>query len=117
MLEVNSASYLSYHRKEKKVTSKKDGIFVLHIIKWTIRAFVKNSFIYLLAALGLHCGSRASLVVVQGLSCPVASGILVPQPGLESTSPELESRLLITWISEVQTIRLTMYPEDAFILS
>ena len=33
MPEVNSASYLSYHIKEKKVTSKKDGIFVLHIIK------------------------------------------------------------------------------------
>ena len=34
--------------------------------------------------------------VVHGLSCPVACGILVPQPGIEPTSPTLEGRFLIT---------------------
>ena len=32
----------------------------------------------------------ASLVVAHGLSCPVAGGSLVPQPGIEPTSPALE---------------------------
>ena len=34
--------------------------------------------------------SWASLVVVHGLSCPTACGILVPRPGIEPTSPALE---------------------------
>ena len=47
------------------------------------------------------CGTRASehvgpVVVVCGLSCPVACGILVPQPGIEPTSPALEGRFLTT---------------------
>ena len=37
-----------------------------------------------------------SLVVVQGLSCPVASGLLVPSWGIEPTSPALEGRFLTT---------------------
>ena len=36
------------------------------------------------------CSSWASLVVVHGLSCPTACGILVPRPGIEPTSPALE---------------------------
>ena len=37
-----------------------------------------------------------SLVVVHGLSCPVACGIPVPRPGIEPTSPALEGGLLTT---------------------
>ena len=36
------------------------------------------------------------LVVARGLSCPVACGILVPQPGIEPTSPAVEGRFLTT---------------------
>ena len=36
------------------------------------------------------------LVVVRGLSCPMACGILVPWPGIEPMSPALQSRLLIS---------------------
>ena len=45
------------------------------------------------------CGMRAlslrhvsSVVVAHGVSCPVAYGILVPQPGMEPGSPALEVR-------------------------
>ena len=48
-------------------------------------------------ALGLcslwHAGS---LVEARGLSCPKACGILVPQPGIEPTSPALEGRFFTT---------------------
>ena len=37
-----------------------------------------------------------SLVVVHGLSCPVACGILVPRPGIEPESPPLASGFLTT---------------------
>ena len=49
------------------------------------------------------CGMRtlllrraSSVVVVRGLSCPVACGILVPRPGIEPTSPALEGRFFTT---------------------
>ena len=48
------------------------------------------------AVLGLHCGMWASVVAVCGLSCPTAHGILVPQPGIEPTSPALEGGFLTT---------------------
>ena len=41
-------------------------------------------------------GTKASLVVVHGLICPVARGILVPWPGIEPASPGLEGRFLRT---------------------
>ena len=46
-----------------------------------------------------NCGVQASghmgsVVAECGLICPLASGILVPQPGTESTSPELEGGFL-----------------------
>ena len=49
-------------------------------------------------AQALCCGARASLclwlrdpvVAAHGLSCPVACGILVPQPGIQPGSPDLE---------------------------
>ena len=38
--------------------------------------FKKKKFTYL-ALLGLSCGLQASLIVVRGLSCPMACGILI----------------------------------------
>ena len=38
----------------------------------------------------------ASLVAALGLSCPAACGILVPQSGIEPTSPALEGRFFTT---------------------
>ena len=38
----------------------------------------------------------SSVAVVRGLSCPAACGILVPQPGIEPTSPALEGRFFTT---------------------
>ena len=49
-----------------------------------------NSF---LIVLGLRC-SMGSLVEADGLSCPVACGILVPWPGIESEYPALEGVFL-----------------------
>ena len=47
--------------------------------------------LFILAVLRLHCDRQApALVVVQGLSCPAACGILVPLPGIEPTAPSLE---------------------------
>ena len=44
-----------------------------------------------------HCGAQGfSLVVVPGLSCPEACGILVPRPGIEPGPPALEGRFLTT---------------------
>ena len=40
-----------------------------------------------------HAGS---VVAANGLSCPAACGILVPQPGIEPASPALEGRLFTT---------------------
>ena len=55
------------------------------------------------AACGLlsSCGTWApehvgSVVVVCGLSCPAACGILVPRPGIEPTSSALEGGVLTT---------------------
>ena len=59
---------------------------------------------------GLNCSTRelslrstgsslrraGSLVVARGFSCPVACGILVPQPGIEPVSTALEGRFLTT---------------------
>ena len=39
---------------------------------------------------------RDSLVVVCGLSCPTACGILVPGPGIEAMSPALQGGFLST---------------------
>ena len=47
-----------------------------------------------LTALGLHCGAWASLVLMLELRCPMACGILVPQPGIEPVFPVLKGRFL-----------------------
>ena len=38
----------------------------------------------------------SSVVVVRGLSCPAACGILVPQPGIKPASPALEGGFFTT---------------------
>ena len=43
-----------------------------------------------------HCGARAQQLLVGGLGCPAACGILVPRPGMESATPVLGGRLLTT---------------------
>ena len=61
-------------------------------------------FIYLFwAASGLGCGTwtlpsstQVSLIAAHRLSCPMACAILVPQPGIELTSPGLQGRLFAT---------------------
>ena len=42
------------------------------------------------------CSAHASLVMVLGLSCPAARGILLPAAGIEPASPAVESRVLTT---------------------
>ena len=56
------------------------------------------------SALGLHCGTQASLVVAHRLSScqgqaylPMACGILVLQPGIKPMSPALEGMILHHW--------------------
>ena len=49
---------------------------------------LKNFFVYLLYQV---------LVVVHEPSCPMACGILVPQPGIKPAPPALEGELFITW--------------------
>ena len=49
-----------------------------------------------MAALGLRLWHAGSVAVVHGLSCPMAYGILVPQPGREPGPPALEGRFLTT---------------------
>ena len=57
------------------------------------------------------CGTWAldhmgSVAVVLGLSFPMACGILVPQPGIEPTTPALEGGFLNHWTTrEVPTLR------------
>ena len=62
--------------------------------------FFKGS---LLAALGLSCSKvgpsschAGSFVVVRGISCSQAYGILVPQPGIEPAFPALQGGLVTT---------------------
>lgn len=40
-----------------------------------------------------------SAVVAQGLSCPIAHGILVPRPGIKPALPEMEGGFLTTGAS------------------
>ena len=64
------------------------------VIVWAI--FSNRIFYIHLFLCGWLC---QQLVVARGLSscgfnCPVACGILVPQPGIECVSPALEGRFL-----------------------
>lgn len=54
-----------------------------------------NKLFFSSSVVGLCCSVQASLVA-SGLSYPKACGILVPQPGIEPTSPAFEGRFLTT---------------------
>ena len=55
------------------------GMQDLHCVRW-----------------GLSLQWTDSLIVVQGLNCSTAWGILVPWPGIEPASPALQGRFLTT---------------------
>ena len=63
---------------------------------WWLDIYIQYpiGFFIFLAVLGLQWGTRASLAVVPGLNYPLAYGILVPRPGMESVFPALEGRFL-----------------------
>ena len=82
---------------------------------WLCRVLVAACGIFHCGVQALRCGTRASFQLwcvgpracrlsscgVQGsrahrFSCPVACGILVPQPGIEPVSPALEGGFLTT---------------------
>ena len=48
-----------------------------------------------LVVMGINC----SYAVVMQLNCPVACGILLPEPGIEPMSPALEGGVLTTGLS------------------
>ena len=58
--------------------------------------FVYKYLFWGVLCLSPHCSAQVSLVVVCGLTCPTACGILVPQPGIEPMSPALEGGFLTT---------------------
>ena len=74
------------------------NIYVFIWLRWVL-VVARGIFI---AACGIfHCSVRdlslqrvGSVVAALGLSCPVACGILVPQPGIKSASPALEGAFL-----------------------
>ena len=59
---------------------------------------------------GLRCSMRASLVPVHGLGCPAACWILVPEPGIEPTSPALDDGFLTTGTPQSVFITLQWNP-------
>ena len=68
------------------------GVWVFSLQLWHAGSRV-HGFCSLRALL-LRCASL--VVVAHGLSCPVACGILVSQPGFKSVSPTLEGRFFTT---------------------
>ena len=48
----------------------------------------------LVVSQGFQRACAGSVVVVCGLSCPIACGILAPQPGIKALSPALQGRFL-----------------------
>ena len=78
--------------------------FLFSTISLILDLFIFQIFknIYL-ATSGLSCSTwdlllrhAGSVVMLYGLSCPVACEILVPQPGVELTFPALQGRFLTT---------------------
>ena len=74
----------------------------LHCFVWVFSSFGEWGLLFIavlrfLIAVSSHCGAwalgtRASLVVAHGLSCPVASMWDLPQPGIKPVSPALAGR-------------------------
>ena len=67
---------------------------------------IAPNFYLFLTALGLHCGVWASLLMVQGLSCPTARGILIPRPEINPSSPALKGGFLTTGSPEKSCSKL-----------
>ena len=61
--------------------------------RWMI--FLKIAFVHL-ASSGLGCVTQAFLVVICGLICSAACGILTPPLGIEPASPASQGRFLNT---------------------
>ena len=57
--------------------------------------FLSLSLFFYTGYTGSCCIKQASLVVC-GLGCPTACGLLVPQPGIKPVFPALEGRFLTT---------------------
>ena len=59
--------------------------------------FLKNIYLFILAAPGLSCGMRIFLVAACGLLVVACTRDLVPRPGIEPGPPELEAWSLTHW--------------------
>ena len=93
-------------------------IFYLFIYFWPRWVFVLEHRLPLVVALGScsswqRMGSRhsGSVVVTHGLSCPMARGILVPRPGIETVSLALADGLPTTGVPG-KSQRAGLYPEN-----
>ena len=77
------------------------SFFKKHVFIW-LHLVLAPAFGIFIATCGVYCcGARApewmgSVVVARRLSCSVACGILVPQPGMEPSLPALEGGVLTT---------------------
>ena len=77
-------------------------LIFIYLFIWLCRVLVAAHGVFIAACSLLTWAQSFSLVVVWALeqarvlSCPVAYGILVPQPGIEPESPELEGGVLTT---------------------
>ena len=103
MLDKNLRKDVKKRKLFKKVLKKKK-IAPRAKNKWELKIKKKKSYLfYLCGMVGLSWGPQElllswmnSLVVVCGLSCSVACGILVPGPEMEPVSPALQGRFVAT---------------------
>ena len=78
--------------KDKKTWGPQGRFFNFYLFVWLHQVLVVSCGLLWLQGTGSRVGWLRS--------CPMACGILVPQPGMESTSPILEGGFLTTWIPE-----------------
>ena len=68
-------------------------------------------------SLGVACNPEhvGSIVATHGLSCSVACGILVPQPGIKPKSPCIARQILNHWTTrKVPTLSSQLCPYENF---
>ena len=65
--------------------------FLVICLPWVLAQPAGSSVVVLSS-----CGLRASVVAGTWISCSMAGGIFVPQPGIEPMSPALQGRFLTT---------------------
>ena len=112
------AGYSPQGHKESDTTEATQHAFILlSTIFFSVISFLKIC-IYLYGYVGswmwytrFFLCPVGSLDVVSGLNCPTACGILVPQPGIEPTSPTLQGGFLTTgppgkFLSQLFSIQL-----------